>query len=182
MTVGAVDLARSEQFYVTLGLHLIVKDSHYLRFECPEGGSTFSVELVAAVSPEEQVTIYFETEDLDDLYDRLIAVGVSFDQAPQDMSWLWREARLADPWTQNLPFSRRREPAVPSVANLITGVGMAGRRRNTAWSRWCSHRHPDQLPHAARRLPTQAPSRWRSSTPDGVPPPEVTTAVTASAT
>ena len=28
----------------------------------------------------------------------------------------------------------------------------------------------------------QAPSRWRSRTPDGVPPPEVTTAVRASAT
>jgi catechol 2,3-dioxygenase-like lactoylglutathione lyase family enzyme len=97
VTIGTVNLPRSEQFYRALGLHLIVKDDHYLRFECPEGGSTFSIELVASVPPDEQVTIYFESDDLDGLCRRLLAEGLSFDQTPQDMPWLWREARLADP-------------------------------------------------------------------------------------
>jgi catechol 2,3-dioxygenase-like lactoylglutathione lyase family enzyme len=97
VTVGAVDLVQSEKFYLVLGLRLIVKDDHYLRFECPEGGSTFSVELVESVPPAEQVTVYFESDDLDGLCDRLLGEEVSFDQTPQDEPWLWREARLTDP-------------------------------------------------------------------------------------
>jgi catechol 2,3-dioxygenase-like lactoylglutathione lyase family enzyme len=97
VTAGTVDLARSEDFYVTLGLKLIVKDWHYLRFECPEGESTFSVELVGSVPPDESVTIYFESDDPDALCDRLTTAGISLDRTPQDMPWLWREARLTDP-------------------------------------------------------------------------------------
>jgi catechol 2,3-dioxygenase-like lactoylglutathione lyase family enzyme len=97
ITVGAVDLEASEEFYTALGLRLIVKDQHYLRFECPEGDSTFSVDLVGSVPTNEQVIIYFESDDLDDLCDRLLGVGMVFDQTPQDMPWLWREARLRDP-------------------------------------------------------------------------------------
>jgi catechol 2,3-dioxygenase-like lactoylglutathione lyase family enzyme len=97
VTIGAADLSKSEQFYNTLGLHLIVKDDHYLRFECPEGESTFSIELVASVPRGEQVTIYFESDDLDGLCSRLITQGLQFNQTPQDMPWLWREARLTDP-------------------------------------------------------------------------------------
>ena len=47
-----------------IGLRLIVRNSHYLRFECPDGGSTFSIERVDSVPPGEQVTIYFESDDL----------------------------------------------------------------------------------------------------------------------
>ena len=97
VTIGAEDLSKSEQFYGTLGLRLIVKDDHYLRFECPEGGSTFSVELVGSAPRDEQVTIYFESDDLDGLCDRLVTEGIPIDQGPQDMPWLWREARLVDP-------------------------------------------------------------------------------------
>jgi len=97
VTVGCTDVARSERFYLSLGLKLIVKDDHYLRFECPAGESTFSVELVDSVPPSEQVTVYFECEDLDDEYERLRSAGVEFDQPPTDMPWLWREARLRDP-------------------------------------------------------------------------------------
>jgi len=97
VTIGAADLARSERFYVALGLRLIVKDDHYLRFECPDGGSTFSVELVEAVAEGEGVTIYFESDDLDADCARLSMAGIVFDHQPQDMPWLWREARLRDP-------------------------------------------------------------------------------------
>lgn len=97
VTVGSVDLAVAEQFYTTFGLRLIVKDDHYLRFECPEGDSTFSVERVESVPRDEQVTVYFESDDLDSVCDRLVQAGIELDQTPADMPWLWREARLTDP-------------------------------------------------------------------------------------
>jgi catechol 2,3-dioxygenase-like lactoylglutathione lyase family enzyme len=97
VTIGSTDLARSERFYVALGLRLIVRDEHYLRFECPEGGSTFSVESVEGLPAAEAVTIYFETDRIDAEYARLAASGVVFDKEPADMPWLWREARLRDP-------------------------------------------------------------------------------------
>lgn len=77
-------------------MRLIVKDDDYLRFECPAGDSTFSVERVERVSAGEQVTIYFETDDLDEQYRRLRG-SVEFSRPPTDMPWLWREARLLDP-------------------------------------------------------------------------------------
>ncbi|MRH89956.1 VOC family protein [Nocardia sp. SYP-A9097] len=97
VTVGTIDLDSAERFYSLLGLRLIVRDKHYLRFECPTGDSTFSIEHVDAVPANEQVTIYFETDQLDADCKRLQQAGVIFDQPPADMPWLWREARLRDP-------------------------------------------------------------------------------------
>jgi catechol 2,3-dioxygenase-like lactoylglutathione lyase family enzyme len=97
ITVGSIDLERSERFYRALGLRLIVKNDHYLRFECTEGESTFSVDQVDSVSQSETVTIYFETDKLDEEYDRLRTLGIAFGQPPTDTPWLWREARLKDP-------------------------------------------------------------------------------------
>ena len=97
VTVGATDLGRSESFYRSLGLRLIVKDEHYLRFECPDGDATFSVDLVDAVHDHEQVTVYFEDDQLDATCERLRRGGIVFEHPPTDMPWLWREARLRDP-------------------------------------------------------------------------------------
>ena len=97
VTIGSTDLARSERFYSSLGLRLIVSDGHYLRFECPEGESTFSVELVEGAPADTALTIYFETDRIDAEYARLVEAGVLFDQEPTDMPWLWREARFRDP-------------------------------------------------------------------------------------
>ena len=52
---------------------------------------------LSRAAPTEQVTTYFEVEDVDAVCDRLGEAGVVFDQAPADMPWLWREARLVDP-------------------------------------------------------------------------------------
>jgi catechol 2,3-dioxygenase-like lactoylglutathione lyase family enzyme len=97
VTIGSTDLARSERFYTALGLRLIVRDDHYLRFECPEGGSTFSVESVEGETAADAVTIYFENDRIDAECARLAESGVVFDHEPADMPWLWREARLRDP-------------------------------------------------------------------------------------
>ncbi|SHI37945.1 VOC family protein [Aquimarina spongiae] len=98
VTVPSIDIARSIEFYKTLGLNLIVEAlPHYARFECPNGDATFSVHLVDKLPEGEGMYVYFETESLDQEVERLQKEGVQFDQLPVDQSWLWREARLRDP-------------------------------------------------------------------------------------
>ena len=97
VTLPAVDLAASVAFYRTLGFRLIVDTPHYARFECPDGGATFSLHGVEAMPAESGVLVYFEHEALDDLVADLEARGVVFSQEPTDQRWLWREARLRDP-------------------------------------------------------------------------------------
>ncbi len=97
VTLGSTDLARSRRFYEQLGLRLIVEDDHYLRFELPSGDSTLSLHSVDAVEGPEEVTVYFESDDLDGECERLAGAGVVFDEGPTDQPWLWREARLRDP-------------------------------------------------------------------------------------
>jgi len=97
VTISVTDLARSVRFYETLGLRRIVQNDHYARFVCPEGGSTFSLELVDKVPNVSPAVVYFECLELDDTVRTLQARGVRFDTEPRDESWLWREARLRDP-------------------------------------------------------------------------------------
>jgi catechol 2,3-dioxygenase-like lactoylglutathione lyase family enzyme len=97
MTVGSTDIVGAETFYLALGLELIVRNDHYLRFVCPDGGSTFSVDLVNAVDDDEQVTVYVEVDDVDAEFERLHQKGMQFEHPPADMPWLWREARRRDP-------------------------------------------------------------------------------------
>jgi len=97
ITVPSIDITRSKHFYQTLGLLLIVDTEHYLRFECPDGDSTFSVHLVEELPTGNSVSIYFECSDLDEQYHLLKKKGINFEHAPKDQTWLWREARLKDP-------------------------------------------------------------------------------------
>lgn len=98
VTVPATDVAASVTFYRTLGLKLIVDSvPRYARFECPDGGSTFSVHRVERVTDTSGLTVYFECRDLDGTVKRLQAAGLVFDSGPEDQRWLWREARLRDP-------------------------------------------------------------------------------------
>ena len=97
ITVPALDVEKSIEFYEKLGLRLIVKDlPHYARFECPEGEATFSVHQVAHLPVGEGVIIYFEVRHLDDYVANLQNKGLIFEELPNDKSWLWREARLKD--------------------------------------------------------------------------------------
>lgn len=97
VTVSARDLAASIAFYRALGLKLIVRSDHYARFECPDGGSTFSLHLDPAARGVSETTIYFENDDLDETVGRLKAKGLTFEADPVDQTWLWREAYLRDP-------------------------------------------------------------------------------------
>nr|WP_298897795.1 VOC family protein [uncultured Altererythrobacter sp.] len=97
VTIGAVDFDASLDFYTKLGLELIVlADGRYARFEMLSGSSTLSLHHDAAHHPGGTL-IYFEVDDIDDKYARLLAQGVEFDSPPRDESWNWREARFRDP-------------------------------------------------------------------------------------
>ncbi len=97
ITVPSLDLTKSIPFYQKLGLKLIVKSlPHYARFECPNGGSTFSIHQTESLPKGEGIYIYFECDNLDEYVNELIGRGIVFDQKPTDQKWLWREARLKD--------------------------------------------------------------------------------------
>jgi len=98
VTVPALDIAESIEFYAGIGLRLIVKAMpNYARFETPHGESTLSLHQVDSVGKESGTVIYFECNDLDAKVQRLKIQGFEFDQPPKDEPWLWREARLRDP-------------------------------------------------------------------------------------
>lgn len=96
VTLPATDVERSAEFYRRLGFTQIVSAlPRYARFECPNG-ATFSLHAFASLTPSQWV-VYFECDDVDATYQRLLALGIAFDQAPQDQIWLWRESYLHDP-------------------------------------------------------------------------------------
>jgi catechol 2,3-dioxygenase-like lactoylglutathione lyase family enzyme len=97
VTVAARDLGESIVFYRKLGLRLIVKSENYARFECPDGGSTFSLHLDPEANGVSQTTIFFENDEVDEAVRYLKSKGVRFEADPVDQSWLWREAYLRDP-------------------------------------------------------------------------------------
>lgn len=66
-----------------------------MRFLCPDGDSTFSLHQGDVSGGG--TTVYFECDDLDGTYRELLAAGLAFASAPEDRSWLWREAELFDP-------------------------------------------------------------------------------------
>jgi catechol 2,3-dioxygenase-like lactoylglutathione lyase family enzyme len=98
VTLPAADVAAAAGFYQRLGFRLIVDAlPRYVRFECPEGESTLSVEQVPELGAGPGPVLYLECVHLDETVERLTAAGIQFDSAPTDQPWLWREARLRDP-------------------------------------------------------------------------------------
>ena len=86
------------EFFEKLGLIRIVDSlPRYARLECPDGGSTLSVNIADHVKPNESITLYFECEDVDGEVERLKAIGLTFTEDPADRPWLWRQAYLKDP-------------------------------------------------------------------------------------
>jgi catechol 2,3-dioxygenase-like lactoylglutathione lyase family enzyme len=97
VTIGATDVAESVEFYQKLGLRLIVDSiPRYVRFELPDGDSTFSIHRTEKVESSSTV-IYFECSNLDEKVAELKQLGLEFEQGPIDQTWLWREAYLKDP-------------------------------------------------------------------------------------
>ena len=98
VTLYTPDVRRAADFYSLLGLRLIVDSiPRYARFECPDGGSTFSLHETEEAVAAGPAVLYFECPDLDAVVAELRSKGIDFDSAPEDRSWLWREAALRDP-------------------------------------------------------------------------------------
>ncbi|HYD21338.1 MAG TPA: VOC family protein [Flavipsychrobacter sp.] len=98
VTVPVTELMRSIAFYEKLGLKLIVRsEPDYARFECTEGGASFSLHRVDKMPEGEGVWVYFEREDIDNYVEELEKRHISFETKPADQPWLWREAKLRDP-------------------------------------------------------------------------------------
>lgn len=97
ITIPSVNLEKAIAFYQTLGLKLIVhSNTHYARFVCPDGASTFSIQLVDELPSGNGIHIYFECDNLDVYVNELKAKGIEFIEEPNDKPWLWREAHLHD--------------------------------------------------------------------------------------
>ncbi len=96
VTLPVNDLNKAIKFYLKMGFTQIVDSPHYARFECPDGGSTFSLSLDNNQFTNRSV-IYFEHKNLSALVNKLKVKGIKFDQEPIEQSYLWREAVLHDP-------------------------------------------------------------------------------------
>jgi catechol 2,3-dioxygenase-like lactoylglutathione lyase family enzyme len=101
-TINCSKTVETVEFFQKLGLLLIVDSlPRYARLECPDGEATLSVSQAetrtAGSVPSENITIYFECNDLDAEVERLKSLGLTFDEDPTDRPWLWRQAYLKDP-------------------------------------------------------------------------------------
>ena len=98
ITIYSTKPTESIEFYQKLGLRLIVDSApRYVRFECPDGDTTFSIHVTDDTNVCTKIVLYFECENLDEEVKRLQNLGLTFEQEPTDESWLWREAILFDP-------------------------------------------------------------------------------------
>jgi catechol 2,3-dioxygenase-like lactoylglutathione lyase family enzyme len=97
VTLSVSDMPQAVSFYLKLGFIQIVDTPHYARFACPEGSSTFSLMLVQDEMLGGGTVIYFEHQALDEWVEDIKQQGITFEQEPTDMSYLWREAILKDP-------------------------------------------------------------------------------------
>mmetsp|Transcript_13040 Transcript_13040/g.19666 ORF Transcript_13040/g.19666 Transcript_13040/m.19666 type:complete len:95 (+) Transcript_13040:49-333(+) len=89
VTVPSLNISKSIDFYVKLGLKLIVhSDNHYARFECPDGGSTFSIIHVPNLPTGDGIHVYFELQEdeLNEKVQSLVEDGIQFLEMPTDKS------------------------------------------------------------------------------------------------
>ena len=99
ITLPTTDMSASVKFYQALGLRIIVNAApRYVRFLNPADKATLSLHTVDGEKSGEGPVIYFELADLDARVAELQAAGLVFEHGPVDQSWLWREARLRDPY------------------------------------------------------------------------------------
>ncbi len=97
VTLASSNIEKSVKFYQMLGLKLIVDASpNYVRFECPDGDSTFSLHFSGDINVQ-GTTIYFEHEELEEMVKTLKEKGIKFDSDPELKPWMWYEAHLRDP-------------------------------------------------------------------------------------
>ncbi|WP_299113060.1 VOC family protein [uncultured Winogradskyella sp.] len=98
ITIPSLDLSTATEFYKKLGLILIVDAlPRYVRFECPEGDSTFSIHKVEKLPIGDGTTIYFEVNNLSKTVSQLKEKGIIFKTEITEQPWLWSDVNLEDP-------------------------------------------------------------------------------------
>lgn len=98
VTISSLDVTKSTDFYTLLGLNLIVDTlPNYVRFECPNGGSTFSIHRVDELPDGNKITLYFEVDDLSKTVSQLKQKGITFNTEIIEQPWLWTDVNLNDP-------------------------------------------------------------------------------------
>ena len=98
ITISSLDIEKSVIFYKKLGLNLIVDAlPRYVRLECPKGDSTFSIYSAEKRPEGNNITLYFEVDNLSVTVSALKQKGVIFNTEILDQPWLWHEAHLNDP-------------------------------------------------------------------------------------
>jgi len=96
VTLPVSDIKKASRFYRQLGFTQIVDSEKYARFECPDGGSSFSLSRSNEAFNNTAI-VYFESKRLNRWIDELIDRGIDIHQMPTNQSYLWREAILFDP-------------------------------------------------------------------------------------
>lgn len=85
----------------------------FTRLTCPVGGSTRSIRHTKEVK-EHSTVIYFEVDNLGQVYKGLCIQRIRLTSKLQDQSWLWREANLLDQDNHQLKLftagNNRRNP------------------------------------------------------------------------
>ena len=98
VTIASLDVAKSTEFYKTLGLNLVVNAlPRYVRLECPNGDSTFSISSVEELPEGNKITLYFEVENLSETVSELKQKGITFNTEITEQPWLWTDVNLNDP-------------------------------------------------------------------------------------
>ncbi len=98
VTIASIDVAKSTDFYKTLGLKLIVNAiPKYVRLECPNGDSTFSISCVETLPEGNKITLYFEVDNLSETVTKLREKGITFNTEITEQPWLWTDINLTDP-------------------------------------------------------------------------------------
>lgn len=99
VTLPALDLEESIDFYTRFGLEIIVNspETHYARFEIPGGDATLSLYSQSRAVREPSVHVYFETADPEKVVSKLRERGIEAIEPLEDKPWLWREAWFVDP-------------------------------------------------------------------------------------
>jgi len=98
VTISSLDVPKSTEFYKMLGLKLIVDASpRYVRLECPNGESTFSISNVEELPEGHKLTVYFEVDNLSETVSELKKKGITFSTKITEQPWLWTDVHLNDP-------------------------------------------------------------------------------------
>ena len=103
VTILSLDVTKSTVFYKMLGLKLIVDAlPRYVRFECPDGESTFSIHSADTLPDGNKITLYFEVDQLFKTVSELKEKGITFNTEITEQPWLWTDVNLNDPDGHNI--------------------------------------------------------------------------------